>query len=169
MSFKNAPGQPLRGFATYRPDEYSIVFVRDEEDPDALGPGRDSLDCALEFGTLTLTVRSDDGRVAFPEGYHPAVTWHEGPLAVPTATPGVLHWEPAGDLVMGGALGIAEVSEVATTFDPSTGWVALRRAAEDTTRRSGLEAVEFCEGAIAELDGSRLVSLWILLRGVSQN
>jgi len=169
MSFKTEPGQPLRGLATYLPDEYSIVFVRDEEDPHGLGLGREFLDGALEFGTLTLTVRGDDGRVAFPEGYHPAVAWHEGPLVVPAAMPGVLYWEPVEDLVKGGALGIAKVSEVATTSDPSTGWIVLRRAAEDTTPHAGLAAVEFCEGVIAELDGSRLVSLWMLLRSASRN
>ena len=75
MSFKTIPGERLRGFATYVSGDYSIAFVHDEADADAVWLCRASLDSALEFGTLTLTARMSDGRVAFPEGYHPKVSW----------------------------------------------------------------------------------------------
>lgn len=164
MSFKTTPGERLRGFARYLPDERSIIFVRDQTDTEPIGLDRTSLDGALEFGTLTLMARTLDGRVLFPEGYHPRESWTEGTVPVPTFVSGSLYWEPAEDLIRGGALSVAEVIDIVTTFDPSTGWIVIRLRAEDAKVDDRLDAVEFCDGVIAGVHGPRLVALWIRLR-----
>lgn len=164
MGFKTAPGEPLHGFARYVAAEHAIEFVHDEARAAVVGLGRDSLASALEFGTLTLTARTTDGRIGFPEGYHPRDSWAEAPVSAPSTASGLLYWEPAGDLIRGGALGIAQVMGVATTFDPHTGWLALHVNAGDVAAGDRPETVEFCDGVIAGLLGPRLVTLWIRLR-----
>jgi hypothetical protein len=163
MSLKTTTGEPLRGFARYMPHEHSIAFEYDVPQAQALGLDRASLDTALEIGSLTLAARRSDGRIAFPEGYHPRESWVEGSVPVPDSPKGVLLWEPALDLVQGGALGLADVASISTTFEPSTGWLVVRLDAAAIASDRGLTTVEFCGGAIAGLDESRLVAVWIRL------
>ena len=162
MGFSTAPGEPMHGQAIYLQAEHSITWVDDGSD--FAGLGRGSFDCALEIGTLTLAVRSFDGRVGFPEGYHPNATWVNAEVAIPVAKSGALYRSSPESLPRGGAVGLADVEDVATEFDPSTGWMRIALAAENVVASVQPETIEFCDGVIAELMGPRLVGLWIDLR-----
>lgn len=164
MGFRVAHGEPFHGSAVYHPAEYGIAWEHQEPRESSVDLGPRVFESALEIGTLTLGVDTSDGRVGFPEGYHPNHAWERALVDVPPAQQGALYWDDPISLVRGGALRLSSVEDVTSVFDESTGWIHIELRCEVPGPEVECDMIEFCDGVIAGLLGSRLMDVWIRLQ-----
>ncbi len=142
-------GRPVAGSLVYRPAEYAFAT---EPRPATCG-------ASFTINEVELMVDDEEHqRVAFVEGYCPFQSWTRANLRAPGASPGVLRAD-AGCPITPGIATAMDSSDVRwpVLVDPRTGWIRLGAGEADGDCRG----IEFAPGAIAVLEGERMVALWL--------
>jgi hypothetical protein len=154
MRFSLRSGVPIEGVLTYSDSEYGFSFsARDGEAlGERLGSGGVT---SVVIGTLQLEVDIQSREILFPWGYFPNVRRAVASLSPPRSIEGRVsissdeHFEPGVSLEIPG-------NEWQDSYDPSSGWVAIRlNAASDAT------FVQIADGTILGIDNGNLVSVWL--------
>jgi hypothetical protein len=142
-------GQPVAGILVYRAADYAFAT---EPRPAT---------CGASFTINEVELMLDDEqrqRVLFVDGYSPSQSWKRSSLRPPVASLGVLRAD-AGEPVTPGSATAMDSNDVRwpVLVDPGTGWIRLGAGDPDSDR----EGLAFAPGAIAVLEGERLVALWL--------
>lgn len=149
IALKIEEGQPAPGKLVYRDAEYAF----DTEPRPAT--------CGASFTVNELELMLDDEeqqRVLFVAGYCPYSSWRRAVLRPPVARPGLLRGGTGMSVAAGGAIAVHSRNERwCVLVDERNGWVRLGLGSPDEDR----EGVTFAPGAVAVLEGERLVALWL--------
>jgi hypothetical protein len=116
--------------------------------------------CALSVTVNELELMVEEGGrwVNFITGYCPHYGWDPAILRPPSTRRAGLRVAYDGELIPGMAIRINPVDERwSVLVDQKSGWVRLGKGDPDEDR----EGVEFAPGAVAVLEGDRLVALWL--------
>ncbi|MFJ7903084.1 hypothetical protein ACIQ6V_21750 [Streptomyces sp. NPDC096198] len=153
MKFSIRGGAPLDGVLTYDDSEYGFSF--DARSPKALGErlGTKGVTSAL-IGTLQLEIDVESREIVYVWGYFPNVRGDVGDLEAPVASPGRVFLS-SDDFLEAGVSFDVPGKPWRVTYDPSSGWVALRLSDAPAT------LVQIADGTVVGLDDGALVSLWL--------
>jgi hypothetical protein len=107
---------------------------------------------------LELMISEDDQQVAFVSGYCPQEGWRPTTLTPLFTRSARLFAELGQPLVSGVSIRLTPLQEPwDVSVDRRNGWIRLG-ASESVTERAG---ITFAPGAVACLDGNRLIALWL--------
>jgi hypothetical protein len=148
----------VRGRLIYRRSEYSFDF----EVARSLGSWHGGT--SLLIGTLNLETDPDTGRVLYPWGLHPFISWREGALRPPDFRPGEVFVGGVGGFVAGVGIQLAEVGDWGTVFDTQNGWLAF--TAKEPPEN--LEFVQVCDSTILGVDSDGIHALWLNPEWISE-
>lgn len=112
---------------------------------------------SISIPELELTIDDEDQRVVSVQGYCPNQTWIRTALGVPASRRASLQAVPRKPLAAGKVKARLPDGRWSAFVDTCTGWVRLGNVGST----SGEDSVQFAPGAVAVLDGERLVALWL--------
>lgn len=137
------------GFPIYLEDEQSLSYV----------PFDHTADFTIMLGSsyIGLDVNSQTGLVSQISGFVPKHTWSNHELYLPMAQKGKLYAQLATPMIKGG--GIRYGGEWPVKFCSMSKCLCIGNPMHGDQN----ERIQFCNGVIAELDNSKIISLWIAL------
>lgn len=139
------------GVPIYLEDEQSLSYV----------PFDQTADYTIMLGSsyIGLDVNSQTGLVSHISGFLPQHKWIKRTLHLPKAPIGKLYAQLRTPMIKGG--GMRYKGEWPIYYCPPSRCLCIG----NPTPTIGLQSVQFCNGTIAELDNSQIVSLWVFLQG----
>ena len=146
---------PLPGRLIYHPHEWSFDFEPSESDflQQVCRGGVTS----VSIETLQIEIAVDTGHLLFVWGYHPHTAWRVGRLTPVNALPGGVRLHADQPLQRGVSLGLAEIGEWGTVFDPTSGWLRLAPPKSG----EGGSAVEFATDTVLSIQAGSIQALWL--------
>ncbi len=151
---------PLKGSLVYNSNDSAFDFepYQDQQLIQRIGPSSTS---SLTIGTLQIEVGVDTSIALHVWGLMPQASWKRGDLPYIDAQPGgvkiALADEEWPHLDRGTSIGLVEINEWPTVFDPKSGWLCI--GSPDTDNSSS--CVEFASDTIAVIKGDILTAVWL--------
>ena len=109
------------------------------------------------IGTLQIEIGVETGTLLYVWGYHPQPAWKHARLSSPTAQPGMVSISLEEAPEPGVSIGLVEINEWATAYDPNNGWICIG----DPAPSESAQWVEFATNTIAAIGDSQLRALWL--------
>lgn len=147
-------GMPLEGVLTYCESEYGFAFSARSREGLLERLGSEGVTSAL-IDTLQLEIDIESREVLYAWGYYPNVRGRVAKLGVPSFVPGRVSISSDHSFQPGVSFDIpGKVWQ--TTYDPSSGWVAIRL-------RDAVNAafVQIADGVVLGIENGDLVSVWL--------
>jgi len=148
MKFSIHPGQPQsKGKVLYKPNEYAFDFE----------PRIESGVTSLLVNDLQLEI-DDEGRVLYPWGYCPHLSWQKTEDRVPHHLPGVLKVALDEEIIPGVSIQVTPEAGWPVYVNHETGWVHIGQREELPPIA---DAIEFASDSVAAIVDGAIVAVWL--------
>jgi hypothetical protein len=104
-----------------------------------------------------LEIDPATGRILYPWGLHPFLSWTEAAIQPPKCSPGQLFVGMRGDFKSGVSAQLSAVGEWGTVFDRESGWLVVNPSEVSENQ----QFVQICDQVIIGFSSHSILSVWL--------